>query len=145
MELYDIRDNVFTTATIDDPKKQKQERDAGADARRLTVGLAVAVRYRLDPSKLAYIHANLPQPVEEEMIAPRRQRVSRSGAGISGPRIVLDQTRRDPPGGGATDRREAGRRRHRREGSGAARYPASGGIRQGTGRAAAEGTGERTA
>jgi len=36
----------------------------------LTVGMAVAVRYRLDPSKLAYIHANLPQPIEEQMIAP---------------------------------------------------------------------------
>jgi regulator of protease activity HflC (stomatin/prohibitin superfamily) len=36
----------------------------------LTVGMAVAVRYRLDPSKLAYIHANLPEPMEDQMIAP---------------------------------------------------------------------------
>ncbi len=34
------------------------------------VGLAVALRYRLDPSKLSYIHANLPQPLDQEMIAP---------------------------------------------------------------------------
>jgi regulator of protease activity HflC (stomatin/prohibitin superfamily) len=28
------------------------------------------VRYRIDPSKLAYIQANLPQPVDEEVVAP---------------------------------------------------------------------------
>jgi hypothetical protein len=36
----------------------------------LTIGLAVAVRYRLDPAKLAYIHANLAQPVDSEIVAP---------------------------------------------------------------------------
>jgi regulator of protease activity HflC (stomatin/prohibitin superfamily) len=36
----------------------------------LNIGLAVSVRYRLDPQRLAYIHANLPQPVGEEVVAP---------------------------------------------------------------------------
>jgi regulator of protease activity HflC (stomatin/prohibitin superfamily) len=36
----------------------------------LSVGLAVAVRYRIDPSKLAYVHANLPHPVEMELVPP---------------------------------------------------------------------------
>ena len=66
--LYNIRDNVFATAPVDDSKKkdglQVQTREG------LIVGLTVAVRYRLDPSKLAYIQSNLPQPIEEEMIAP---------------------------------------------------------------------------
>jgi regulator of protease activity HflC (stomatin/prohibitin superfamily) len=69
VELYPTRDSMFSTAAFDNPKKketglQVQTREG------LSVGLAVSVRYRLDPSKLAYIQANLPQPVEEEMIAP---------------------------------------------------------------------------
>jgi len=34
------------------------------------VGFAVAVRYRIDPRQLSYIHANLPQPLAEEIVAP---------------------------------------------------------------------------
>jgi regulator of protease activity HflC (stomatin/prohibitin superfamily) len=69
IELYDTRDGVFTTQAVDDPKKNRgalrvQTREG------LMVGLAVALRYRLDPSKLTYIHANLPQPLDQEMIAP---------------------------------------------------------------------------
>jgi len=36
----------------------------------LNIGLAVSVRYRLDPQRLSYIHANLPQPVGDEVVAP---------------------------------------------------------------------------
>jgi regulator of protease activity HflC (stomatin/prohibitin superfamily) len=36
----------------------------------LPVGLAIAVRYRLDPRRLAYIHANMPQPIEQEIVPP---------------------------------------------------------------------------
>jgi regulator of protease activity HflC (stomatin/prohibitin superfamily) len=36
----------------------------------LELGLAVTVRFRLDPHRLAYIHANLPQPVEKELVPP---------------------------------------------------------------------------
>src|SRR5713101_8002264 len=63
VELYNIRDGVFVTSTK--PEGLRVQTREG-----LMVGLAVAVRYRLDPSKLAYIHSNLPHPVEEEMIAP---------------------------------------------------------------------------
>jgi regulator of protease activity HflC (stomatin/prohibitin superfamily) len=66
--LYNVRDSVFSTAALDDPKKQDgmhvQTREG------LTVGLVLAVRYRLDASKLSYIQANIPQPLEEEVIAP---------------------------------------------------------------------------
>ena len=34
------------------------------------MGLAVAVRYRIDPQRLAYVHANLPQPVDRELVPP---------------------------------------------------------------------------
>ncbi len=36
----------------------------------LTVGLAITVRYRLDPKRLDYIQSNLPQPVEKELVPP---------------------------------------------------------------------------
>jgi regulator of protease activity HflC (stomatin/prohibitin superfamily) len=34
------------------------------------VGLAIAVRYRIDPKRLAYISANLPQPVDKALVPP---------------------------------------------------------------------------
>src|SRR5580704_1454011 len=71
METYSVRDEVFATTLVEDPKKSKGEGTLRVQTREgLTVGMAVAVRYRLDASKLAYIHSNLPQPIEEEMIAP---------------------------------------------------------------------------
>jgi regulator of protease activity HflC (stomatin/prohibitin superfamily) len=70
IETYNIRDDVFVTSLADDPKKPKEQTLRVQTREGLTVGMAVAVRYRLDPSKLAYIHANLPQPIEEQMIAP---------------------------------------------------------------------------
>jgi regulator of protease activity HflC (stomatin/prohibitin superfamily) len=70
METYSIRDEVFVTSLGDDPKKPKEQTLRAQTREGLTVGMAVAVRYRLDPSKLAYIHANVPQPIEEQMIAP---------------------------------------------------------------------------
>jgi regulator of protease activity HflC (stomatin/prohibitin superfamily) len=36
----------------------------------LSVGLEVTVRYRIDPSRLAYIQANVPQPVDSEIVEP---------------------------------------------------------------------------
>jgi regulator of protease activity HflC (stomatin/prohibitin superfamily) len=71
LEIYSVRDEVFATVLVEDPKKNKAEATLRVQTREgLTVGMAVAVRYRLDPSKLAYIHASLPQPIEGEMIAP---------------------------------------------------------------------------
>src|SRR5579871_3257555 len=69
VELYSMRDSVFSTTAKDDPKK-KQEALRVQTREGLAVGLSVVVRYRLDPSKLAYIQSNLPQPVEEEMVGP---------------------------------------------------------------------------
>jgi regulator of protease activity HflC (stomatin/prohibitin superfamily) len=69
IDLYDTRELVFATSATDDPK-------AGRTALRvqtregLQVGLAIAVRYRLDASKLAYSQSNLPQPLDREVITP---------------------------------------------------------------------------
>jgi regulator of protease activity HflC (stomatin/prohibitin superfamily) len=71
METYSVRDEVFATTLVEDPKKSRGEGTLRVQTREgLTVGMAVAVRYRLDASKLAYIHSNLPQPIEDQMIAP---------------------------------------------------------------------------
>jgi len=69
LELYSTRDSVFNTSAQSDSKK-KQDALQVQTREGLAVGLAVLVRYRLDPSKLAYIHSNLPQPLEAEIVAP---------------------------------------------------------------------------
>ena len=79
VELFNTRDHVFTTSLIEDPKK-------GAETLRvqtkegLSVGLAVTVRFRLDPGKLPYIYSNLPQPIEEELVPPMVASVFRQTA-----------------------------------------------------------------
>ena len=64
--LYDTRERVFTTALGDKKTDGLQVQSKEG----LPMGLTIAVRYRLDPRRLDYIHANLPQPVEEEIVPP---------------------------------------------------------------------------
>lgn len=67
--LFDTRDQLFTTG-------EEVGKAAGAKAEPLkvqakeglTLGLAITVRYRLDPKRLDYIQSNLPQPVEREIV-----------------------------------------------------------------------------
>ena len=67
VELFNIRDQIFTSA-IDDLKKTHglnlQTREG------LTAAVAVAVRYRIQANKLPYVYANLPQPVETQIVNP---------------------------------------------------------------------------
>ena len=66
VELYNIRDNVYST-----PAEEKASDALKVQTKEgLGVTLAVTVRYRLDASKLPYIYANLPQPVESEIVPP---------------------------------------------------------------------------
>ena len=69
VETYDIRDQVFATAAAEAPKEKREVLTIDAKEG-LAIGIAVTVRYRLDPSHLNYIHANLPQPIEEEVVEP---------------------------------------------------------------------------
>src|SRR5216684_1787442 len=77
VQLYDTREQVYTTAAS--PARgggsgAATAASAGAQPEVLTVqareglniGLAVSVRYRLDPQRLTYIHANLPRAVGDE-------------------------------------------------------------------------------
>jgi regulator of protease activity HflC (stomatin/prohibitin superfamily) len=64
--LYDIRDQIFQTTLGGKPDESlKVQTKEG-----LPVGLAVAVRYRINPQRLSFIEANLPQPVERELVPP---------------------------------------------------------------------------
>ena len=64
--LYNVRDQIFQTSLGEKPAQPLSVQTKEG----LSVGLAVAVRYRVDPQRLAYVHANLPQPVEKELVPP---------------------------------------------------------------------------
>jgi hypothetical protein len=73
--LFDTRDQLFTTGSPEDQTKKDAKETKpkfeplNVQAKEgLTVGLAITVRYRLDPKRLDYIQANLPQPVEKEIV-----------------------------------------------------------------------------
>jgi len=83
--LYDIRDQVLTTSSAgkdglepatEDEADRKEARNKKPDAfavqskEGLSIGLAITVRYKLDVRKLDFIHANLPQPIEKEIVPP---------------------------------------------------------------------------
>jgi len=81
VELYDVRDQVYQTALGEKPAQAVNLQASSLQPLNvqplnvqtregLSVGLAVAVRYRIDPQRLAYVHANLPQPVEKELVPP---------------------------------------------------------------------------
>ena len=69
IDLYDIREQVYTTAASDSRKSDGEILTVQA-REGLNIGLAVSVRYRLDPQRLSYIHSNLPRAVGEEVVAP---------------------------------------------------------------------------
>jgi regulator of protease activity HflC (stomatin/prohibitin superfamily) len=68
--LYDTRDQVLTTSTSKATADKKAEPFMVQSKEGLSIGLAITVRYRLDARKLDFIHANLPQPVEKEIVPP---------------------------------------------------------------------------
>ena len=66
---FDVRDRVFATSATESAHEKLET--LTVEAREgLSVGLSVTVRYRLDPRRLDYVQANLPQPLEEEIVAP---------------------------------------------------------------------------
>src|ERR1700716_2749022 len=74
--LFDTRDQVFTTGTSEDGKTAAANVSTKAQLldvqskEGLILGLAITVRYRLDPNRLDYIQGNLPHPVEKEIVPP---------------------------------------------------------------------------
>lgn len=67
--IYDTREQVYATLAAENPKQKGDVLTVQA-REGLSIGLAVSVRYRLDPRRLDAIHMNLPQPVGEQVVAP---------------------------------------------------------------------------
>lgn len=72
VELFDTRDQLFTTGSIEDGKNSTNKaQPLNVQAKEgLVLGLAITVRYRVDPKHLDYVEANLPQPIEKEIVPP---------------------------------------------------------------------------
>src|SRR5208282_952086 len=84
VELFNTRDQLFTTGITDDSLAKavaKSEtppqalrvpaQDLRVQAKEgLPLGLAITVRYQIDPKRLDYIQAHLPQPLEKELVPP---------------------------------------------------------------------------
>jgi regulator of protease activity HflC (stomatin/prohibitin superfamily) len=71
--LFDTRDQLFTTGAVEAPGKAPaagpKSEPLNVQAKEgLTLGLSITVRYRLDPKRLDSIQANLPLPVEKEIV-----------------------------------------------------------------------------
>jgi len=68
--LFDTRDQLFTTGALENGSGTNTKSEPlNVQAKEgLTLGLAITVRYRLDPRHLDYIQSNLPQPVEKEIV-----------------------------------------------------------------------------
>ena len=74
LQTFDLRDKLFTTGMVEDGAKvNATSRPDSLDVQSkegLSLGLAITVRYRLDPRRLDYIQSRLPQPVESEIVPP---------------------------------------------------------------------------
>ena len=72
--LFDTRDQLFTTGALEEPGRAPSAvapklEPLNVQAKEgLTLGLSITVRYRLDPKRLDSIQANLPLPVEKEIV-----------------------------------------------------------------------------
>jgi regulator of protease activity HflC (stomatin/prohibitin superfamily) len=78
LQTFDLRDKLFTTGMVEDGAKVNVTSRPGSlpvsldvqSKEGLPMGLAITVRYRLDPRRLDYIQLHLPQPVESEIVPP---------------------------------------------------------------------------
>jgi regulator of protease activity HflC (stomatin/prohibitin superfamily) len=73
VELFNTRDQLFTTGISEDSLAKgavKGEALRVQAKEGLTLGLAITVRYQIDPKRLDYIEANLPHPLEKEIVPP---------------------------------------------------------------------------
>ncbi len=72
VQLFDLRDHLFTTGVAEQGAKAAAEKTALSvqSLEGLNIGLAVTVRYRLDPNRLDSVQAHMPQPVDKELVPP---------------------------------------------------------------------------
>src|SRR6202041_4197614 len=72
VQNYDLRDHLYTAGMAEEGAKSAAPKNGLSVQSRegLNIGLAVTVRYRLDPNKLDNIQAHMPQPVDRELVPP---------------------------------------------------------------------------
>ena len=74
VQFFDLRDKLFTTGIVEDVKKPQAGSKPGVlnvqSKEGLNLGLAITVRYQLDPRRLDYVQSHLPQPVDTEIVPP---------------------------------------------------------------------------
>jgi regulator of protease activity HflC (stomatin/prohibitin superfamily) len=72
VETFDLRDHLFTAGMGEEGAKTTAPKSGLSVQSRegLNIGLAVTVRYRLDPAKLDSVQAHMPQPVDKELVPP---------------------------------------------------------------------------
>lgn len=71
VETYDLRDHLFTAGIAEAGGKGAPINGLSVQSREgLNIGMAVTVRYRLDPNKLDSVQAHMPQPVDKELVPP---------------------------------------------------------------------------
>jgi regulator of protease activity HflC (stomatin/prohibitin superfamily) len=76
VETFDLRDHLFTAGIAEEGAKKLapnmgQSGGLTVQSREgLNIGLAITVRYRLDPNKLSSVQAHLPQPADKELVPP---------------------------------------------------------------------------
>ena len=70
VQIFDLRDHLFTAGIVDAGRPNTKNAMTVQSREGLNIGLAVTVRYRLDPGKLASVQAHLPQPADKELVPP---------------------------------------------------------------------------
>src|SRR5215469_6481020 len=70
VQTFDLRDHLFTAGVADAAKPGTKNNMMVQSREGLNIGLAVTVRYRLDPNKLSSVQAHLPQPADKELVPP---------------------------------------------------------------------------
>lgn len=68
-ELYNIRDQIFTTNPAEVPKDTAPVLKVHSKEG-LPIGLGITIRYQLDPQRLAAMQSSLPRAVEAEIMPP---------------------------------------------------------------------------
>jgi regulator of protease activity HflC (stomatin/prohibitin superfamily) len=70
VQMFDLRDHMFTAGIVDAGKPGIKNNMTVQSREGLNIGLAVTVRYKLDPNKLASVQAHLPQPADQQVVPP---------------------------------------------------------------------------
>ncbi|HXS76202.1 MAG TPA: SPFH domain-containing protein [Terracidiphilus sp.] len=70
VQMFDLRDHMFTAGIVDAGKPGTKNDMTVQSREGLNIGLAVTVRYKLDPNKLAGVQAHLPQPADQQLVPP---------------------------------------------------------------------------